>query len=65
MRCAPNTVDRVSSMRVWRRVGIPDGQFILILNMNRFAPYSDNLSLELSESSEELALSEERDPADG
>jgi hypothetical protein len=52
-------------MRVWRRVGIPDGQFILILNMNRFAPYSDNLSLELSESSEELALSEERDPADG
>jgi hypothetical protein len=35
-------------------------QFILILNMSRFAPFSDNVNLRLSESSEELALVEER-----
>jgi hypothetical protein len=60
-RCAASTIDRVNSKRAWRRaVTAVEHQFILVLNMNRFAPFSDNVNLWLSESSEELALIGER-----
>lgn len=60
-RCAASTNDRVNSNRAWRRVVTAvEYQFILILNMNRFAPFSDSVNLGLSESSEELTLVEER-----
>lgn len=60
-RCAASTIDRVNSNRAGRRVGTAaEHQFILILNMNRFAPFGDNVNLELSQSSEALALSQER-----
>jgi hypothetical protein len=60
-RCAASTIDRVNSNRAWRRVVTTvEHQFILILNMNRFAPFSDHVNLGLSESSEELALTDER-----
>jgi hypothetical protein len=33
-------------------------QFIRVLNMNRFAPFRNNVNVEISESSEELALTQ-------
>lgn len=51
MRCAPTTIEK-ARIRVWRRVTtVMQLQFILVLNMNRYAPLCCSVNLSSAESS--------------